>query len=84
MLCHFWIISVWAWTEKKCGNESNEKETKHIYASAANLLHISIGNINWSNEDVAKAKQKERAVCNAFYFGENPSAQGKHFAIQFL
>ena len=33
--------------KKMCGNESHEKETKHIYASAANLLHIRIGNLNW-------------------------------------
>ena len=34
--------------EKKTrGNESHEKETKRIYASAANLSHIRIGNINW-------------------------------------
>ena len=26
--------------KKTCGNESQEKETKHIYTSAANLLHI--------------------------------------------
>ena len=28
--------------KKMCGNESHEKETKHIYASAADLLHIRI------------------------------------------
>ena len=33
--------------KKTCGNESHEKETKHIYVSAADLLHISIGNLNW-------------------------------------
>ena len=32
--------------EKTCGNESHEKKTKHIYASAADLLHIRMGNIN--------------------------------------
>ena len=26
--------------KKKCGNESHEKEAKHIYASAADFLHI--------------------------------------------
>ena len=30
-------ISVWAWTEKTFGNESHEKETKHIHALAADL-----------------------------------------------
>ena len=31
---------------KKPGNEGHEKETKHIYASAADLLHIRIGNLD--------------------------------------
>ena len=26
--------------KKMCGNKSHEKKTKHIHASAANLLHI--------------------------------------------
>ena len=46
--------------KKMCGNESNKKEAKHIYASSANLLHIRIGNINWSNEDIARLKQKKK------------------------
>ena len=33
--------------KKTCGNESHEKETKHIHTSAANLLHIRIGNLDW-------------------------------------
>ena len=33
--------------KKTCGNESHEKETKHIYVSAADLLNIRIGNLNW-------------------------------------
>ena len=33
--------------KKTCGNERHEKETKHIHASTANLLHIRIGNIDW-------------------------------------
>ena len=28
--------------KKICGNENHEKETKHIYASAADLLHVRI------------------------------------------
>ena len=28
------------------GNESHEKEAKHVYASAADLLHIRIGILN--------------------------------------
>ena len=30
--------------KKACGNESHEKETKDIHDSAADLLHIRIGN----------------------------------------
>ena len=30
-----------------CGKESDENETKHIHASAADLLHIRIGNLDW-------------------------------------
>ena len=33
--------------KKTCGNESYEKETKHIHLSAADLLHIRIGNLDW-------------------------------------
>ena len=33
--------------KKKCGNESHKKEAKHIHTSAADLLHIRIGNIDW-------------------------------------
>ena len=32
-----------SWVEKTCGNDSHEKETKPIHASAADLLHIRIG-----------------------------------------
>ena len=32
--------------KKLCGNESHEKETKHIHASTADLLHIRIGNLD--------------------------------------
>ena len=28
--------------KKMCGEESHEKQTKHIHASAADLIHISI------------------------------------------
>ena len=31
--------------EKTCSNESHEKQIKYIYASAANFLHIRIGNL---------------------------------------
>ena len=55
-LNHFSLSLNW---KKMCVNESNKKEAKHIYASSVNLLHIRIGNINWSNEDIARAKQKK-------------------------
>ena len=32
--------------KKKHGNESHEKETKHIHASAGDLLPIRTGNLN--------------------------------------
>ena len=33
--------------KKTCGNQSHKKVTKHINASAACLLHIRIGNLDW-------------------------------------
>ena len=33
--------------KETCGNESHEKETKHIHASAIDLLHIRIVNFDW-------------------------------------
>ena len=33
--------------KKACGSESHAKKTRHIYASAADLLHIRLGNLNW-------------------------------------
>ena len=47
-------ISVWAWTEKKCDNESHKKETKHIHVSAADLLHTV-----FANADIAKMKREK-------------------------
>ena len=35
-------------------NERHDKKTKHIHASAANLLHIRIGNPTGANTDIAK------------------------------
>ena len=40
-------ILVWAWAEKYEGNEGHEKETKHIHAAAADLLHLRIRYLNW-------------------------------------
>ena len=55
-LNHFSLQVNW---KKMCGNESHEKETKHTYASAANLLHIRIGNINWCKWGYCKSEAKE-------------------------
>ena len=33
--------------KKTCGKESHENETKHIHASAADLLHFRIENLDW-------------------------------------
>ena len=39
--------------KKACGNESHETETKHIHASAANILHIRVENLDWSAREVS-------------------------------
>ena len=46
-------------SKKTCGNESQEKETKHIYASAADLLRIRIGNLNWRKCGHCKNKREK-------------------------
>ena len=33
--------------KNECGNARHDKETQHIPVSAANLLHIRIGNLDW-------------------------------------
>ena len=54
------IISVLSLNSKKtCGNEIHEKETKPIHPSAADLLHIGIGNINWCKCGHCKNKVRE-------------------------
>ena len=45
--------------EKTYGNESHEKENKHIYASAAHLLSIRIGNLNWCKCGHCKNEARE-------------------------
>ena len=42
------------WKKKTCGDESHEKQNKHIYASASDLEHIRKGNV-----DILKAKQEK-------------------------
>ena len=39
--------------KKLCGNESLDKETKHIHASVADLLHIRTGNLDWSAREAS-------------------------------
>ena len=46
--------------KKTCGNKSHEKETKNTrYASAADLLHIRIGNLIWCKCGHCKNEVKE-------------------------
>ena len=52
-LHHSSTISVWAWTEKMCGSKSHES------ASAADLLHIRIGNLDWSKCEHCKNEATE-------------------------
>ena len=44
--------------KKTCGNESHEKETKHMHVSAADLLH-GIGNLDWYKCGRCKTKRKK-------------------------
>ena len=51
--------------KKTCGKEGHEKETKRIYASAGDLLHIRIGNLDWCKCGHCKneAKEIDRLCC---------------------
>ena len=42
-----------------CGNQSHEKEIKQMYASAVDLCHIRIGNLNWCKYEHCKNESKE-------------------------
>ena len=42
--------------KKTCGNGSDEKGTKYIHPTAADLLHIRIGNLDW-----CKCRRKNKA-----------------------
>ena len=53
--------------KKTCGNENQEKECKHIYASAADLLHTRIGSLNWFQYRHCKNEVRE---VDCFYFRE--------------
>ena len=39
--------------------ELQEKKTKHIHASAADLLHFRIGNLDWCKYGLCKNKARE-------------------------
>ena len=45
--------------KKTCGNENHEKETKHIHASAADLLHIRVRNFDWCKYSHCKSEARE-------------------------
>ena len=45
--------------KKTCGNENHEKETKHIHASAADLLHIRVRNFDWCKCSHCKSEARE-------------------------
>ena len=42
-----------------CDDESHEKETKHIYISATDLLYFRIGNLNWCKCGLYKNEARE-------------------------
>ena len=42
-----------------CGNESQWERTKYFYASAADLLHIRAGNLNWCKCGHCKNEARE-------------------------
>ena len=48
--------------KKTGGNESHEKETKHTQASAANLLHIRIGNLGWCKWGHCKNEARQMSL----------------------
>ena len=45
--------------KKTCGNEDHEKKTKHINASAEDLLHFRIGNLDWYKCGYCKKEARE-------------------------
>ena len=53
--------------KKTCGKENQEKECKHIYASAADLLNTRIGSLNWFQYRHCKNEVRE---VDCFYFRE--------------
>ena len=53
------------------GNDSHEKETKHIDASAADLLHVRIGILNW-----CKSRKKTHMFQPSRFEQETPVLRG--------
>ena len=55
--------------EKSRGNESYEKENKHIHAIATDLLHIKIGNLDWCKCRHCKneAREIDCVCCREMY-----------------
>ena len=48
-------------------NDSHDKKTKHIYASAANLLHIRMGNLDWDERHDKKTKHIHASAANLLH-----------------
>ena len=59
LINHSSVISVWSSTKEVCGDMSYNKETKHIFTSAANLLHIRIRNLNLCKCKHCKSEARE-------------------------
>ena len=63
-------------------------EPKHIHASAADLLHIRIENLEWCKCDCLCCRNRlsllQRNGCNAYCFGFNAGTRGKNLTIQLL
>ena len=45
--------------KRACNNERHDKETEHIHASAADLLRIRIGNLDWCKCWQCKRKREK-------------------------
>ena len=45
--------------KKTCGNECHQKETKYSHASAVDLLHIRIENLDWCKYGHCKSEARD-------------------------
>ena len=72
--------------KKTCGDESHEKQNKHIYASASDLVHIRKGNLIWCKcgHSKSKAGEIDCLCCREVDAMLSASAWGKHLIISFL